>query len=59
MLTRVVVEERQFDIPLLNNGCTAISFFVRELERTCRVPKSSLHCYVAHPIMEFLTKTTL
>ena len=56
MLTQVVIEERQFDIPLLNNGWTAITFFVRELERACRMPKSSLHRYIAHLIREFLTE---
>ena len=56
MLTQVVIEERQFDIPLLSNGWTAITFFERELERACRMPKSSLHRYIAHLIREFLTK---
>ena len=56
MLTQVVVEERQFDIPLLNSGWTAITFFERELERACRMPKSSLHRYIAHLLREFLTR---
>ena len=56
MLTQVVVEERQFDIPLLNSGWTAITFFERELERACRMPKSSLHRYIAHLLREFLTE---
>ena len=56
MLTQVVVEERQFDIPLLNSGWTAITFFERELERACRMPKSSLHRYTAHLLRKFLTE---
>ena len=56
MLTRVVIEERQFEIPLLNNGWTAITFFVRELERTCRLSQGKLHNYIAPLLKRFLTE---
>ena len=56
MLTRVIIEERQFEIPLLNNGWTAITFFVRELERACRLSQGKLHNYIAPLLKLFLTE---
>ena len=55
MLTRQVVEWMQFDAPLLTNGWTAITYFVRQLEYACRIP-AVLHQVIAPLIEQFLTE---
>lgn len=55
LLTQQVVEWMQFDAPLLTNGWTAISYFVKQLEYACRIPPV-LHQAIA-PLLElFLTE---
>ena len=55
LLTREKVEEMNFGIPLLDNGWTAISHFVKKLEEACGVPRM-LHPVLAPLIAHFLTE---
>ena len=54
LLTQEVVEWMQLSAPLLSNGWTAISYFVKQLERTCRLP-AILHRTIAPLLEHFLT----
>ena len=49
LITDELVESMRISLPLLQNGLTAISFFVRELEAACRV--QSTHTVLA-PLLE-------
>ena len=55
LLTREKVEEMNFRIPLLDNGWTAISHFVKKLEEACGVPRM-LHPVIAPLLAHFLTE---
>ena len=55
LLTREKVEEMHFRIPLLDNGWTAISHFVKKLEEACGVPRM-LHPVLAPLLAHFLTE---
>ena len=55
LLTREKVEEMNFQIPLLDNGWTAISYFVKKLEEACGVPRM-LHPVIAPLLAHFLTE---
>ena len=55
MLTQEVVEWMKFEIPLLNNGWTAISYFVKMLKYRCRLSQD-LHPIIAPLIEQFLTE---
>ena len=55
MLTRQIVEQMEFDTPLLTNGLTAISYFVKMLEYECRL-RGMLHQVIAPLIKIFLTE---
>lgn len=52
LITGEVVEAMRINLPLLQNGLTAISFFVRELEAACRV--QSTHTVLAPLLQTFL-----
>lgn len=55
LLTQQVVEWMTVDAPLLTNGWTAISYFVKQLEHACRIPPI-LHKRIAPLIERFLTE---
>jgi type III restriction enzyme len=52
LITDELVESMKISLPLLQNGITAISFFVRELEAACRV--QSTHTVLAPLLQKFL-----
>lgn len=52
LITDEVVEEMKVSLPLLQNGLTAISFYIRELEAACRV--QSTHSVLAPLMQTFL-----
>lgn len=52
LITDELVESMKISLPLLQNGITAISFFVRELEGACRV--QSTHTVLAPLLQTFL-----
>lgn len=52
LITDELVESMKINLPLLQNGMTAISFFVRELEAACRV--QSTHTVIAPLLQIFL-----
>lgn len=52
LITNEVVEEMKVSLPLLQNGLTAISFYIRELEAACKV--QSAHSVLAPPLQTFL-----
>jgi type III restriction enzyme len=52
LITDELVESMKISLPLLQNGITAISFFVRELEAACRV--QSTHTVLAPLLQTFL-----
>ncbi|MCS3765552.1 DEAD/DEAH box helicase family protein [Bradyrhizobium centrosematis] len=52
LITDEVVEEMRVSLPLLRNGLTAISFYVRELEAACKV--QSTHSILAPLLQTFL-----
>ena len=54
MLHRTLVERMEYIRPLLNNGWTAISYFVRQLEYICGLPPI-LHPVIAPLMARFLT----
>jgi len=55
LLTQEVVEWMKLNAPLLNNGWMAISYFAKQLERTCRLPPI-LHPIIAPLIEKFITE---
>ena len=52
LITDEVVERMELNLPLLKNGWTAISFYVRELETACKV--QGTHQVLAGPLQTFL-----
>jgi type III restriction enzyme len=52
LITDEVIEEMKVSLPLLHNGLTAISFYVRELEAACKV--QSTHATLAPLLQTFL-----
>lgn len=54
LITNEVVEQMKVNLPLLQNGITAISFYVRELEAACKV--QSTHTVLAPLLQAFLGK---
>lgn len=52
LFTDEVVEQMNINLPLLKNGITAISFYVRELENVCKV--QSTHVMLAPLLQIFL-----
>ena len=52
LITDELVESMKISLPLLQNGLTAVSFFVRELESACRV--QSAHTVLAPLLQTFL-----
>jgi len=52
LITGEIVEVMKINLPLLQNGITAISFFVRELEAACQV--QSTHTVLAPLLQTFL-----
>ncbi|MBW7909561.1 MAG: DEAD/DEAH box helicase family protein, partial [Kiritimatiellae bacterium] len=52
LITDELVESMKISLPLLQNGITAISFFVRELDSACRV--QSTHAVLAPLLQSFL-----
>ena len=52
LITNEVVEQMKVSLPLLQNGITAISFYVRELEAACKV--QSTHTVLAPLLQIFL-----
>jgi type III restriction enzyme len=52
LITDELVESMKISLPLLQNGLTAISFFVRELEAACRV--QSTHTVLSPLLQTFL-----
>ena len=53
LITDEVVEQMKINLPLLQNGLTAVSFFVRELESACKV--QSTHKILAPLLQKFLS----
>ena len=53
LITDEVVEQMKVSLPLLQNGITAISFYVRELEAACKV--QSTHTVLA-PLLAGLSR---
>ncbi len=56
MLTQEIVEKMTLESPLLANGWTAITYFVKQLEYTCRVPPTTLHAVISPLLKYFLTE---
>jgi len=54
LITDEVVEEMNVSLPLLQNGMTAISFYIRELEAACKV--QSTHTVLAPLLQVFLAE---
>lgn len=54
LITDEVVEEMKVSLPLLQNGMTAISFYIRELEAACKV--QSTHTVLAPLLQVFLSE---
>jgi type III restriction enzyme len=54
LITDEVVEEMKVNLPLLRNGLTAISFYIRELEAACKV--QSTHAVLAPLLQVFLSE---
>lgn len=54
LITDEVVEVMNISLPLLQNGVTAISYYVRELEAACKV--QSTHTVLAPLLETFLTE---
>jgi len=54
MITNEVVERMKLEIPLLKNGFGAISYFVKELETTCKI--SGSHPILAPLIEGYITR---
>lgn len=54
LITNEVVEEMRVSLPLLQNGMTAISFYIRELEAACKV--QSTHTVLAPLLQTFLSE---
>lgn len=54
LITDELVESMTISLPLLQNGLTAVSFFVRELESACRV--QSTHTVLAPLLQTFLSE---
>ncbi len=52
LITDEVVEQMKVSLPLLQNGLTAVSFYVRELEAVCKV--QSTHAVLAPLLQDFL-----
>ena len=52
LITNEIVEEMRVNLPLLSNGFTAISFYVRELEAACKVQNT--HTVLAPLLQTFL-----
>jgi type III restriction enzyme len=52
LITDEIVEEMKVSLPLLQNGLTAISFYIRELEAACKV--QSTHAVLAPLLQTFL-----
>jgi len=52
LITDEIVEEMKVSLPLLQNGLTAISFYIRELEAACKV--QSTHSALAPLLQVFL-----
>ncbi|TYR36066.1 restriction endonuclease subunit R [Mesorhizobium microcysteis] len=52
LITDEVIEVMNISLPLLQNGATAISFYVRELEAACKVQST-------HPVLAPLLQTFL
>ncbi len=55
LITNQLVEWMPFHLPLLENGWTAISYFVKQLERVCCLPPI-LHPIIAPLLAQFLTE---
>jgi type III restriction enzyme len=54
LITDEIVEVMNINLPLLQNGLTAISFYVRELEAACKV--QSTHTVLAPLLQTFLSE---
>lgn len=54
LITDEVIEVMNISLPLLQNGATAISFYVRELEAACKV--QSTHTVLAPLLQTFLSE---
>ena len=54
LFTDEIVEQMKINLPLLKNGITAISFYVRELEVVCKV--QSTHAVLAPLLQTFLSE---
>ena len=54
LITDELVEEMKVSLPLLQNGMTAISFYIRELEAACKV--QSTHTILAPLLQVFLSE---
>ena len=52
LITDEIIEEMTVHLPLLQNGMTAISFYIRELEAACKV--QSTHSVLAPVLQRFL-----
>lgn len=54
LITNEVVEQMNVSLPLLQNGLTAISFYIKELEAACKV--QSTHTALAPLLQTFLSE---
>lgn len=54
MITNEVVERMRLEIPLLKNAFGAVSYFVKELETTCRISRS--HSVLAPLVERYITE---
>lgn len=54
LITQEVVERMRLEIPLLENGFGAISFFVKELEVACKI--SGSHAILAPLLQRYITE---
>ncbi len=52
LITNEIVEEMTISLPMLQNGMTAISFYIRELETACKV--KATHTTLAPLLQKFL-----
>ncbi|WP_430452730.1 DEAD/DEAH box helicase [Rhodopirellula europaea] len=54
LVTGQVIEQSKIELPLLKNPMGAITYFVRQIERACKVP--SLHATLSPLVRDYITE---
>lgn len=55
LVTGQIIEQSKIELPLLKNPVGAISYFVRQIERVCKVP--SLHSDLSPLLKQYITES--